>query len=199
MLLLGAFLAAQTLGGCRRAEVGAAIATARAAQASRPRTRTKAPAARTRPAEAAASAAAEATAAKAAWPGTAGAWACRSRSAEALPWRTRRRPVFASAGLADRQVAPLERLRVELLNDFLCHRTFGELDEGKPARPSGLTVDGHHHMGRFGDCGKVRAEICLACTVGKIPNEETDCQDSLVKGIKRASHFQPAFDCISGG
>src|ERR687892_114670 len=45
--------------------------------------------------------------------------------------------VLARAGLARRQVAPLEGLRVEFPDDLVGERPIGELDEGEPARAPG--------------------------------------------------------------
>jgi hypothetical protein len=60
--------------------------------------------------------------------------------------------------------------------------TIGEFDERKAARPAGLAIDRHHDVGRFRNGREVRSEIRFAGTVWKVPDEQTNCQDSLVKG-----------------
>ena len=104
-----------------------------------------------------------------------------TRSAE--PARTRRawRTILAGARLAHREVAALERLLIEPLDDVFRHRAFGEFDERKPARASGLAIDRHHHVGRLCNGREVSPEIRFAGAVRQITDEQTDCQGSLVK------------------
>jgi hypothetical protein len=74
----------------------------------------------------------------------------------------------------------LERLRVEPLDDFLGLRAVGKLDECKPARTPGFTIDRHDDVGGFGDGREVGAKVSFAGPVGKVPDEQTDSQDFLV-------------------
>ena len=104
--------------------------------------------------------------------------AARTRSI--TPTRRPRRTILPCARLADGEVAPLERLRVEPLDDFLGLRALGKLDECKPARTAGFTIDRHDDVGGFGDGREVGAKVSFAGPVGKVPDEQTDSQDFLV-------------------
>ena len=131
------------------------------------RTWTAEPAApRTRTAEAAA-----ATGSRTAKAATASA---RTRAVP-LTGRTRR-SIFTRARFAHRQVAPLEGLRVDPLDDFLGLTAIGKLHERKPTRTSGFTVDRHDYVGGFGDSREVGAKVGFAGPVGKVPDEQTDSQ-----------------------
>ena len=188
LLLRAALLgAAQPLGRCGRTEVGAAIASAgtgraRPAEPAAARTRAaEAASAGTRTAEAAAARAWSAEAAA-----TAAAEATRTRAAEAAAAATK--PPGRGGGRSSRARASLTaRLRPwngwasKLLDDFLGRRTLRELDEREAARTPGLAIDGHHHVRRFGYGGEVGAEVGFARPVRKVPDEQTDCQGSLVK------------------
>jgi len=177
VILLRAFLVTQALGGRRGTKVRAAIASARSGWSSRTAwgetaaTATRAWAAETTatPEAAAGTWAAEATAA------TAGA-----RPEASRPWGTRR-AILAGARFADGEGPALERLGVELANDFLCLRTVDKLDERKSARATGLAIDRHGDVGRLCDGCEVGAKIGLGRTVGEISDEQTDCQGLLVK------------------
>jgi hypothetical protein len=174
VFLLRALLAAQAPRWSGRAEVGAAVTSART---SRGTAGTAGPRA-----EAAAGTRAAESTARTARARAAEAAARRAGTrTEAAGARTTGWAVFARAGFAHRQVPALEWLRVELLDDFFRHGALGELDEREAAWTAGLAIDRHDDVGRFRDSGEVRAEIRFACTVGEIPDEQTDCQDSLVK------------------
>ena len=174
MLLVGAaLLAAQPLGRRGRAEVRAAIAAtgthraaawsraAKTATATGPRAAKAAATTRARTAETAATAGARTAE-------TAGA-RCKS------PGRT----IFARTCLADGEAAPLERLRVELLDDLLGLFAVEEFDKGEPARTSGLAIHRHDDVGGFGDGREVGAKISFAGPVGEVPDEQTDSQGFL--------------------
>ena len=100
----------------------------------------------------------------------------RSRSAEATLASRPRRSIFTGARLADRKVAPHERLRIKPLDDFLSDRAIGELHEREAARPSGFAIDGHDDVRWFTDGGEVRAEIRFGSPVRQVPDEQTDWQ-----------------------
>ena len=102
----------------------------------------------------------------------------RTRAEAARTWR---RTILARARFAHRKAASLKRLCVEALDDFFGGRSLGELDEREAARSPGLAIDGHHDVRRLGYCGEVGAEVGFARPVGKVPDEQTDCQCSLVK------------------
>ena len=97
--------------------------------------------------------------------------------------RGRRRPILARARLAHREVASLERLRVEFADDLVGGRAIGELDKGKPPRTPGLPIDRHDDMGWCRDGREVGSKIRLSCAVRQVPDEQTDCQGSLVKAL----------------
>ena len=160
VLLVGtALLAAQPLGRCGRAEVGAAIAAAGTHRGSWPGTKTATAATRPWAAKAAAR--------------TAGA---RSKSLSGRPWRT----IFARTRFADGEAAPLERLCIEPLDDLLGLSAVEELDEGKATRTPGLAIHRHDNVGGFGDGREVGAKISFAGPVGEVPDEQTDSQGFLV-------------------
>jgi hypothetical protein len=75
----------------------------------------------------------------------------------------------------------LERLHVELLDDFFSDRALDEFNEREAAWTAGLAIDRHDDVGRLGDGGEMSAEIRFGRTVREIPDEQTDCQNSLVK------------------
>jgi hypothetical protein len=60
--------------------------------------------------------------------------------------------------------------------------TIGKFDEREASRSAGLAIDGHHDVGRLSNGREVRSEIRFAGTVWKVPDEQTNCQVSLVKG-----------------
>jgi hypothetical protein len=183
VILLVPLLAPESLRRSRGAEVGAAIATARPGRES-------------------------------AW--AAGPWAEPTRARTAKPTTAPRRTgptkaatgtgtaeasrsgpgwaILPGAGFADRQVAPLEGLRVEFLDDVFGDGAICKLDERKAAWTAGLAIDRHDDMGRFCDRGKVGAEIRLTCRVRQVPDEQTDCQGSLVKSAALAAgiRFYPS-------
>src|SRR6185436_16362835 len=67
-------------------------------------------------------------------PRTTEAAAARSGTAETPSGRTHaRRSIFPRARFAERQVAALERLGVELVDDLLRDGALGEFDKGEPA------------------------------------------------------------------
>ncbi|HEX5071162.1 MAG TPA: BON domain-containing protein [Vicinamibacterales bacterium] len=166
-LVLSALLAAQALGRRRRAEIRAAVAAAGTHRPAGAWT-SEAAASRTRTAETAAGPrAAESTAS-----------AARARN---VPLAGRaRRTIFTRPRFADREVAPLERLRVEALDDLFGLSAIRELHEGKPARTPGFAIDRHHYVGGLGDSRKVGAKVRFAGPVGKVPDEQTDSQGFLV-------------------
>jgi hypothetical protein len=180
LLLRAALLrAAQPLGRCGRAEVGAAIAPARprrSAETSAAWTRSTKPSTRAWPAEAAAGAPSTkptATTAKAA-----AAW---TRAAEAATRWTRAEPawtwwrtVLARPRFAHRKVATHERLRVELVDDLLGDVPLGKFNERKSTRTSGFAIDRHDDVRGLGDRREVRSEIRFGCAVREVPYEETD-------------------------
>lgn len=144
VLLLGALLAPQALGWGRRTEVRAAVA---APWSWRPAgagawteasgsgwTRRTEPAATPKPSGARTAEAAGAT-------GTAAP--ARPRPAEAAGTRRPRRAVLPGACFADRQIASLERLGVELPDDFFGNPTFGVLHEREAARTARLAIHRH--------------------------------------------------------
>ena len=177
VLLRRALLAAKPLGRRGRAEVGAAITTARThGTASRARS-SKSATARTRPSE---STAWTWPAKSAAWPRSAEPATTRARS-ESLPGRPRW-PILAGARFADREIAPLERLRIETLDDFLGLRAVDKLNEGEATGTPGFPIDRHHDVGGFGDSCEVSAKVGFARPVGQVPDEQTDSQDFLVSG-----------------
>src|SRR6186997_2578034 len=191
--------AAPPLGRCRWSEIGAAITAAgpgRAEAATAARTRAAEAAATTGPwptkaaataAEAAGSRAAEAAA-------TAGPWPAKAAATAAEAAGTWRRAILTRACFAHRKAASLKRLCVEALDDFFGGRSLGVLDEGEAARSPGLAIDGHHDVRRLGYCGEVGAEIGFARPVGKVPDEQTDCQGSLLKcaALSDGRRFYPS-------
>jgi len=178
VILLRAFLVPQAPRWRWGTKVRAAIASARSRWSSRTaRGETAATATRAWAAETTATATPEA----------AGTWAAKATAATAgarpeasRPWGTRR-AILAGARFADGEGPALERLGVELANDFLCLRTVDKLDERKSARATGLAIDRHGDVGRLCDGCEVGPEIGLARTVGEISDEQTDCQGLLVK------------------
>ena len=92
----------------------------------------------------------------------------------------RRRAIFPSPCLAHGQIASLEGLLVELLDDPFGHFSVDEFHERKPARTAGFTIHGHRYVGRLGHPGEMCAQVGFGCAVGEIPDEETDGQCFLV-------------------
>jgi hypothetical protein len=185
VFLLRALLAAQPLWRRGRAEVGGAIpATRPAAGRAEPAGTwsTKATTAWARTTEAAAPARgtgspeASASATETAGPG--GEAASRPRG-----WA-----IFASPSFAHGQIAALKRLGVELLDDLFGDRALDELDEGEATRAAGFPIDRHDNVGRLCDGREMGPEVSLTCPVREVSDEQTDCQDFLVKG-----------DCLSIG
>jgi hypothetical protein len=143
VVLLLALLPTQPLGWGGRTEVSGSIAAAgtgrRTAGASRAWTE---------------------TAAHWSWTATAEPAAGRSRASKAAAGRTWTGwTIFTRTRLADGEVAALERLRVELLNDLVGDVAVGKLDEREPARPAGFTIHRHDDVGRFRNDGEMGAEV----------------------------------------
>ena len=170
-LIRAALLAAQPLRRRRGTEVGAAIAPAGAH-------RTPAWTGSAKAATTAGPRAAEPTTARSRSAKTPTAAAAGTGS-ESSTGRTRR-TIFARPRLADRKIAPLKRLCVKPLDDLFRLATILELHEGKATRTSGLAIDGHDYMGRFGNGREVGAKVSFAGPVGKVPDEQTDSQGFLV-------------------
>jgi hypothetical protein len=183
VILLRAFLVPQTPRGRRWTEVRAAIASARSGRPSgTARCETTATAtARARTTEPTATAEAATTA---------GTWtaksSARTRAEASGSWWTRR-AILTSASFAHCERPALERLRVELADDFLRLFTVCKLDERKSARTAGLAIDRHGNVGRLCDGREVGPEIGLARTVREVPDEQTDCQGLLVKSAPARS------------
>jgi hypothetical protein len=74
----------------------------------------------------------------------------------------------------------LKRLRVELADHFFGDRAVRELDESESAWTTGLAIHRHGNVGGISDGGEMGSEIRLARAVGKVPDEQTDCQGLLV-------------------
>jgi hypothetical protein len=176
VVLLSTLLVAKTTWRRRRTEVGAAIASAWSAAgwATHPWARREAAATGTWTPKA------TTTAAEAAATGSRPAESARARGKPAAS-RWTRWTIFARARLADRKRPPLERLRVELLDDFFGNGAVPELDECETARTTGLAIDRHGDVGWLGDSRQVSAKVGLTCPVGEVSDEQTDCQDLLVR------------------
>ena len=153
-----------------------------------------------RAAEAAATAgtrAAEAATAAGAWAAKAAtaAWAWAAEASPAARTGTEplarwpRRSILTRPCFADRQVAALEGLRVEPLDDLLRLGAIDEFHERKAARPAGLAIDRHDYMGRLCDRREVGFKVRFCGAIRQVPDEQTDCQGSLVKDA--------AYDSIS--
>lgn len=179
MLLLGRLLGSQAAWGGRGTEVRTAITSARTRRAawSRPRSAESTAAARTWAAE---------SAARAAGTGTRETAACRP-GAEATGTRRTRRAILARTRLAHRETPALEWLLIETLDDLLGLVALEELHEGEPSRAASLTIDRHDDMGWLGDRREVRPKIRFGGGVGKVPDEQTDCQSFLVKRASRGA------------
>jgi hypothetical protein len=78
-------------------------------------------------------------------------------------------------------------LRVEFLDDVFGDGAVREFHEREAAGTTGLAIDRHNDMGRLCDGGKVGAKIRFTCSVRQVPDEQTDCQCSLVKSAARAA------------
>src|SRR4029079_9040922 len=91
-----------------------------------------------------------------------------------------RRTIFARTRLAHCQTAALKRLLIKPLDDLFRLAAILELHERKATRTSGLAIDGHDYMRRFGNSREVGAKISFAGPVGKVPDEQTDSQGFLV-------------------
>jgi hypothetical protein len=181
-----AFLAAQPFGRRWRSEVGAAIAPAGSAWGPESTAATAPEATRARAAEAAAS-------------GTWSAKPAASATEAARSWGIPRswwagRTILAGARFAHGQVAALEWLCVEFLDDRLRDGAFDELDERKPAGPAGLAIDRHDDVRGLGDGGEMSAEISLSRPVGEVPDKQTDCQNFLAKSASRRAAFVSGLD-----
>ncbi len=164
MFLLSALFAAEPAGWCWRTEVCGPIPAACPWRRSRERPRARA---------------------ESSGPG-------RTADTRAATWRTRResthagrpgRPILAGTGLADRECPPLKRLGVELLDDGFGDRAIGEFHERETAWPAGFPVDRHHNVGRFCHGGEMCAEVRFICAVREVPDEQTDCQNFLVRAV----------------
>ncbi len=201
MILLRAFLVPQTPGRRRRTEIRAAIASAWARGATRA-ARCEPTATATRPWSAEATTAtwtraAEAATTTAEAASAAGAWAAkataatraRSEARSGWTWAT----ILAGTRFTDRERSALERLCVELANDFFRLVAVRKLDERKSARASGLSIDRHSDVGRLCNGCEVSPKISFARTVREVPDEQTDCQGLLVK----SPLLSAGFDSIS--
>jgi hypothetical protein len=82
----------------------------------------------------------------------------------------------------------LKRLRIEFANDFFSLLTIGELDECESARAARFAIDGHGDVRWLSDSCEVGAQIGFARAVGKVPDEQTDCQGLLVKCVASRPH-----------
>jgi hypothetical protein len=71
-------------------------------------------------------------------------------------------------------------LRIELADHVFGDRTVRELDEGESAWAARVAIHRHGNVGGFGDGGEMGSEIRFARAVGKVPDEQTDCQGLLV-------------------
>jgi hypothetical protein len=181
-LLLALLRAAQALGWRGRTEIGGAIAPAGSGrEAATGGSRATEPAAEAATAAGARTTeAARSRATEAARPGTAKTAARRTG---------RRRTILPGARLAHREVTALERLRVEFADHVVGLGSVGELDEREASRTAGLSIDWHDDVGWCRDRREVGSKIRFRCAVRQVPDEQTDCQGSLVK----------AFDSISEG
>jgi len=116
-----------------------------------------------------------------------------ARAAEsACAWRPCRWTIFACPSFADGQVASLERLGVELPDDFVSERAVGKLDKSEAARAAGFPVHGHDDVGRFRDGCEVSSKISFSRAVRQVSDEQTDCQGSSWKGFDSNSEGQAA-------
>jgi hypothetical protein len=79
----------------------------------------------------------------------------------------------------------LKRLRIELADHFFGDRAVRELDKSESAWAARVAIHGHSNVGGFGDGGEMGSEIRFARAVGKVPDEQTDCQGLLVKDAAR--------------
>jgi hypothetical protein len=177
VILLRTLLVAETTGRRGWAEVRAAIAASWSGGAAGP-TRAEATAAATwsRATESPTATAAKPTAATGSWSTKASARTRREASRAGRP-----RAIFSCPCFADCQRTALERLRVELTDDFLSLFAVGELHECESAGTTSLAIDRHGNVRGLSDGREVGAEIRLTRTVGKVPDEQTDCQGLLVK------------------
>ena len=76
--------------------------------------------------------------------------------------------------------AALKRLRIKPLDNLFGLAAILKLHERKATRTSGLAIDGHDYMRRFGNSREVGAKVSFAGPVGKVPDEQTDSQGFLV-------------------
>jgi hypothetical protein len=173
-LLRGLLTAAQSLWRRGRSEVGRAIAAAaRTAEAAATAATTKATAAWTRTPEAAATGARSAK-----------ATAAGTRASEpSTRWTKARRAIFSRARFAHRQVASLERLRVEFVDDLLGDRALGKFDECESARTSGFAIDRHDDMSGLRNGREVGSKIRFRRAVWEVPYEQTDSHYASVKPV----------------
>jgi hypothetical protein len=178
VVLLIALLTPQPLRRRRRTEIGAAVASARTrgAAGSPESTRPGGEATRSGAAEPARSARTR-SAEPTTWPGTAEA---------SRPWPARR-AILTGACLAYGKTPSLKGLRVEFLDDVFGDRTIREFHEREAAGTTGLAIDRHDDMGRFCDGGKVGSKVRFTRSVRQVPDEQTDCQCSLVKSAACAA------------
>jgi hypothetical protein len=68
---------------------------------------------------------------------------------------------------------------VEAADRFLSLVAFGELDERKPARPAGQSIDGQEHVRGWSDGREVVSEFRFGGGVRQVPDEQTDRQSFL--------------------
>jgi len=183
-LLRGFLSAAQPLWRCGRSEVGGTIAAAGSAHAAAAKPAAAKPAApgtgsakpaaaRTRPTEPAATGT-----------GSAKATAAGTRASEpSSRWTKARRAIFSRARFAHRQVAALEGLRVEFVDDLLGDRALGEFDECESARTSGFAIHRHDDVRGLRDGREVGSEIRFRRAVWEVPYEQTDSHYASVKPV----------------
>jgi hypothetical protein len=170
-LLRGFLAAAQPLRRRRRTEIRGAVTASGTTRA--------------RSAEAAAT---ETTTTRTGAAKSAATWARAAESAagprttvSAARWSRAWRPVFPRARFAHREVAPHERLRIELLDDLLGDTALSELDEREAARTSRFAINRHHDVSGCGDRCEVSSEIRFGRAVGEVPYEETDSHYASVR------------------
>jgi hypothetical protein len=65
-------------------------------------------------------------------------------------------------------------LSVELSNGRFGSFAVGVFDEGKPARTSGLAIEGAHDLSRFTDRRKMHPQIVFGGLVGEITYEQSN-------------------------
>jgi hypothetical protein len=79
----------------------------------------------------------------------------------------------------------LKGLRIELADHFLSDRAVRKLDKSESTWTTRVAIHRHGNVGGFGDGREMGSEIPFARAVGKVPDEQTDCQCLLVKDATR--------------